>query len=292
MRTVATPLSDHIAAGQFVYGADLYTFTLVNGTVIRWTGADVAITTGGNTFAAGPIITRGRMKWRMGLQTDELTLTITPRAGSVDNVNGVSLYQSISRGDFSGAAFKLERMFRATPTGSALDVVTRFTGRINGSMDKSIVIDAGGAQLTVQSMLYLLDKPFPANTYQPQCTNVLFDGMCQANPATFGFSGSITGVTSQSVLQTSFATTTVDNHRLGRFRFLTGANANIERMVKTNNGTGLFTFAQPWPAPVANGDTFIAYYGCDKKQSTCSGKFSNLIHFRGQPFIPLPETTT
>jgi hypothetical protein len=42
------------------------------------------------------------------------------------------------------------------------------------------------------------------------------------------------------------------------------------------------------PAP---GDTFIAYPGCDKTQSTCSGKFSNLVNFGGSPYIPVPETS-
>ena len=34
--------------------------------------------------------------------------------------------------------------------------------------------------------------------------------------------------------------------------------------------------------------SFTAYAGCDLSLGTCTSKFSNRIHFRGQPFIPSP----
>jgi hypothetical protein len=34
------------------------------------------------------------------------------------------------------------------------------------------------------------------------------------------------------------------------------------------------------------------YPGCDKQQATCRGKFANLARFRGQPYVPAPETIT
>jgi len=42
--------------------------------------------------------------------------------------------------------------------------------------------------------------------------------------------------------------------------------------------------------PIA-GDTYTLYAGCDKLQATCSGKFNNLVHFRGFPYIPASEVS-
>jgi uncharacterized phage protein (TIGR02218 family) len=286
MRSVAAALANHIQVGKTVYAADLYTLTLISDMVLRWSGGDASVTTGGDTYAPGPIITRGRMSWKMGLNVDELLITAKPRPGQ-DSVNGVTLYQAARRGDFSGAAVKLARAFCATPGGSILDVVTRFTGRIN-----QIEMDAGGVRFTVQSLMYLLDKPFPANTWKPECGNVLYDGMCKANPTSFRSTGVITSVTSQSWIQTGLSGLAVDAYRLGRFRFTSGANAGMQRTVKANTSGGTFYFAAPWPAPIANGDAFEVFLGCDNRKTTCNAKFSNLINFRGAPFIPLPETTT
>jgi len=287
MRAVSVDLQNHIASAQSVAVVDLYEFHLLSGTTIRWSGGDVAVTTGGNTFALGPIITRGKLKLKMGLQTDELQITLTERP-RLDTVGGVSLYQAIQRGDLSGAAFRLSRAYSATPGSVILDVVPRFTGRINGIL----AVDAGGAQITAQSVLYLLDKPFPGNTYQPQCGNTLSDSMCQVSASSIRVTGTITSVTSQSVLQTSLSGLTADAYRLGRFRFTSGDNSGIQRAVKNNTVGGLFSFATPWPAPVVAGNAFEAFLGCDKKLATCTSKFSNALRFRGQPFIPLPETTT
>ena len=44
------------------------------------------------------------------------------------------------------------------------------------------------------------------------------------------------------------------------------------------------------PAPAATGDTFTAFAGCDLAMATCRDKFSNLIRFKGTPFVPVPTT--
>lgn len=287
MRTVASGLQAHIASGAAtVAAADLYTITLVNNVVLRWTGGDAAVSFGGQTYAVGPIIKRGVLRAKMGLQADTLDLTIMPRLG-LDTVNGVPLFSAARRGDFSGADVKLMRAYSATPGGTILDAVPRMVGNLG-----PIKITAAGLQTTVKSKLYLLDKPFPANVYSPACTNTLYDGLCQASKTAARSSGTVTTSVTQTSFNTSIGSVGVDAYRLGRFKFLTGANAGREQMVKNSDVTGGMTFSQPWPYSVAAGDSFEVFLGCDKTLSTCTTKFSNAAHFRGQPFIPLPETTT
>ena len=37
---------------------------------------------------------------------------------------------------------------------------------------------------------------------------------------------------------------------------------------------------------IAEGDSFIARAGCDKRMATCGAKFANVANFRGFPNIP------
>jgi len=75
----------------------------------------------------------------------------------------------------------------------------------------------------------------------------------------------------------------------GQIAFVTGPNAGLVKAVKTFFSQQ-FTFNSPLPFPPNAGDTFIAYSGCDKTQSTCTNKFSNLLNFEGMPYVPVPET--
>jgi uncharacterized phage protein (TIGR02218 family) len=55
--------------------------------------------------------------------------------------------------------------------------------------------------------------------------------------------------------------------------------------IKTWDGTTLGLFL-PMPETPAAGDTFTIEPGCAKTTSDCQGKFSNIVNFQGEPFIP------
>jgi uncharacterized phage protein (TIGR02218 family) len=54
--------------------------------------------------------------------------------------------------------------------------------------------------------------------------------------------------------------------------------------------SGALQLFSPLPVAPAVGDTFSIFPGCDKTMATCQNKYSNVVHFRGFPFIPTPET--
>jgi uncharacterized phage protein (TIGR02218 family) len=72
--------------------------------------------------------------------------------------------------------------------------------------------------------------------------------------------------------------------------FTSGAHAGDTYGIRADDGAGNLMPTTPLPTPPANGDGITVYPGCDKQQSTCSGKFSNLQHFEGFPYVPVPET--
>jgi len=75
----------------------------------------------------------------------------------------------------------------------------------------------------------------------------------------------------------------------GVITFTSGANNGLSRRINLYT-TGNIQVSPGFPSAPAAGDTFSAVAGCDKTVATCTGKFNNVIHFGGQPYVPEPET--
>lgn len=288
MRTATPALRDYLAAGRVSGMADLWTFTLSTTTSLRWTNADVPLRWNGNTFALGPGIERGRVRWSMTLDTDELTVTLHPRAS--DLVGSTPLGLALRRGDFDGALVTLDRAYLSGGT----SIVGVLSGWFTGTLGP---LEGDGASYTgtVRSPLAELDAPFPRNVVQAQCANRLFDQVCAVNPNSYRVTGGVTGgVNANRTAFQSTVTAFADGYfTLGRFRWLTGANAGRSQTVRSSfSPAGGLQFPVGWPGPVLAGDTFEMWAGCDKRMATCSAKFANVARFRGFPFVPAPETTT
>lgn len=108
MKTASALLTSILGSGQFLM-ADLFTFTLVNGTVQRITSYDVPLKSGGNTFVTSPRIKRGKTHWKIGLDVDELDLEVYPQAS--DLVGALSWQAAMQQGVFDGATLELDRAF-------------------------------------------------------------------------------------------------------------------------------------------------------------------------------------
>ena len=54
--------------------------------------------------------------------------------------------------------------------------------------------------------------------------------------------------------------------------------------------TSTVTIMMPTIGTIAPGDEFEIFAGCDKRASTCSTRFNNILNFRGEPHVPGPMT--
>lgn len=271
--------------------ADLYTITLQGGgTVLRYTSHDQSVPYGGNTFAVGPLITRGKTRVAVGIAVDTLDVMITGH--DTDLVNGVPIAQFMARGGFDGARVRLERVFAADWATTPAGTILHFAGRV-----ADIDMDRAEAKLIINSDTELLDVMVPKNVYKPGCNNTLYDDTCGISRAakTVGGTVSSSAVSTRSVIRCNggggYATGYFD---LGCMTFTSGPNAGISRTLKHYIGgtPDSLEVIAPFPFTPVAGDTCNVYPGCDKTQATCNSKFSNLIRFRGQPYIPVPETVT
>jgi uncharacterized phage protein (TIGR02218 family) len=283
--TTPDALAQLLNARQPIERADLYTLTLTDGTVHRWSGADVAIVGNGSTWQLGPGIVRNRLKWTVGVGVDTMTVTLNDIRGTT--LNGQGLMAFIAAGGLIGARLQVDVAFWAglvapAPTGALL----WFAGRIAEVHS----VTRWEASINVKSDLELLDVMVPRDVYQPGCLNTVYDAACGKSRVAFTITGTATVGSSQARTVFGHALSQAAGwFDLGVVTFTGGANAGISRTVKQHTSAQLKVL-QPLTFAVQAGDPFAVYPGCDKTVATCTSKFNNLARFRGHPYIPVPET--
>lgn len=143
--TSAGALAAFLNSTTQAYMADLFTITLSGGGVLRYTSAQVAVTVNSLTYAAGPVITRGKTKLAVGIAVDTLALTLAGDASVT--VNSTPMMQFIAAGGFDGAKLVLERAFAAgPPTADVQRNLINYTERFdNAAWVKHTYIQAFGA---------------------------------------------------------------------------------------------------------------------------------------------------
>lgn len=266
--------------------ADLYTLTLASGTVYRWSGSDLVLTGGGNTWGLGPGLARTGVKFYVGVQVDTMTVTITDNVATT--INDQPLVAFIRAGGLTGARLQVDKAFWGAADTAPVGALLWFPGRV-----ADIVCDRYSAAVTVKSDLELLDVMVPRDVYQAGCLNTLYDAACGKARAAYVVTSTAGSATDTRRITFAHSLGQAAGYfELGVITFTSGPNTGISRSVKTHTtgSPGQLTVLQPWPFSVTSGDAFSIYPGCDKTRATCISKFSNLPRFRGMPFIPVPET--
>lgn len=276
---------------QLVF-ADCYEITLQSGTVIRLSGAEVAVNVQINgvstTFGVGAIIERSGISTRIGTSVDSMTLTLYPSPDYT--VNGVSLLQAVVAGFLDGAKFTLYRAAAASWTSGWVGAIVRYKGTL-----AEVVGTRQSVNITVQSDLQLLNVQQPVRKFQPGCTWTLYDSNCGATKQKT--TGTITAVAQRWQFDTGLSDGTVAAGSVtlgtvltgGQLKFTTGANAGFTYPVRSFSGNTI-TLLRAAGLALAVGDAFEVTWGCNKTVDLCTNAFNNKARFGGFPFIPAAET--
>lgn len=183
------------------FGADLYTFTLPSGSIIRATSFDRRITYSGDVYTPlGPYVSRSKLKVSVGTEVSTLTVQIT--SNPTDMVGSQSVLLAIAQGKFSHASVTVRRAF-LTPGDVALaTIIPNLTGCPSGTGDGTIVRFVGfvgqvsdvttlTATLEIRDVLYYLNRPAPKNVHQASCWHTFCDAGCTLDAADFTTTGSV-----------------------------------------------------------------------------------------------------
>ncbi len=284
MRTLSAPLIALLAASSQFYICNLFTLTLRDGTVLRYTDAGKNITFNSVTWVnTGPLVSRGRISYSVGITVDELEMKIMSDSSLL--INSVPFIQACVNGVLDGCAVVVQKMFLSdwdTPVGT----VDMFTGKVSNVEASRQVVE-----FRVKSFLERLDLNMPRNVYQASCTHTLYSAGCGVNRLSFTVSGTVTAQNPDGSINTSLSQ--ADGYfNMGAITFTSGPNAGVSRAVKLHqNASGKIFFPYPLPEDAVIGNTFTILPGCDKRRTgDCTTKYSNVIHFKGFEFIPVPET--
>lgn len=293
MKPSSPELRALLSTRQF-FAADLWTFTLTGGTVLRYSSGDADIIANGKTYRAGGLIgpyfdrqdSKAKCHWKVGTGADSLLVDVLPGSAQI---LGDPMLDAIRKGIFDGAACMLERAYMPTYGDTRAGVIRNFLGRV-------AQIDAGAslATFSINSQTELLNLQLPRNIAQISCMNNLGDATCTVNLEAYKVAGTVSGVTDKSNFSASLASSpaagTFDG---GKVKFTSGGLSGYSATVKTCviGGTSTIALLGFLPSLPGIGDSFDIYYGCDKSVVSSNGcpKFANTPHFRGFPFIPQPS---
>lgn len=296
----ASPATLNILASGKYLRADLYQFTLVTGQTYYFTSAEVPITAAvypsvtQNTYLSGLTINRAQTTQECGLDSQELELTIAPKwdnPGGAATLAGFSVQQAARLGLLDDATCLYSKLFMNFPSANQqLDTSGGAVGWFLGAVS-DIQITRMALDVKISSNLLVLNQTqMPRNLYQATCVHTLYDIGCALLQSSFTVNGIVTGSGGVANFNTNL-TQADDYFDLGVITFTTGLNTGYSATVKLyQNASGTVQTMIPFPQPVSGGDHFQIYPGCDKLQSTCTTKFSNLEHFKATPYVPVPET--
>jgi uncharacterized phage protein (TIGR02218 family) len=266
---------------QFVM-ADLYTFTLVGGSVLRYSSAPTAINANGFTFVLGPKFERSKTNTVIGTQVDELDIKVYSE--TTDLIGATPWLQAAWQGQLDGSLLQLERAFMPTYGDTSPGTVVLFAGRIS-----DIDCSRTGIDMKCRSHLELLNIQMPRRLWQTSCTHVFGDAMCQFNRTSMLASFACLSGSTETQLLSNVNPTPAALYVQGTIIGLTGANAGYSRSIAAmSNGT--VTVKLAFLSPPMTADQFQLLPGCDRSLATCTNVFNNPEHFGGAPFVPTQET--
>ena len=290
---------------------DLYTFALVGGSILRYSGGDSALTVPAagfpagsinagspRTFVLGPRFGRSKASVKIGVQATELDIEVL--AGANDLVGTFPFADAVRLGIFDGATVELDRFF-APPQASGSGALDTSLGCLLWFYGRVADCDIGRSKvmLKVKSLMNLLAmQQMPRRLYSASCSHIFGDAMCGYNrTAGTNALGASTGVGQLTVTAAAGTTQALlvysgspigAAYTQGTVIGATGANAGYTRLIAGNSGSHIGVL-KAFLYPIAIGDTFTVLPGCDHTTSTCNGTFNNLPRFGGFPHIPPPE---
>ena len=304
MRPSSASLAAYLAASDTFVIADLYTFALLTGEVLRYSGWTAPLAIPGTAFSAGslnynaldytdfalgPRFGRSKVTTKIGVAPTELDIEIL--AGPADMIGAFPVAEAVRVGLFDGATVELDRFFApATPAGAAaldtsLGAIVWFTGRVAET-------DVGRSkiQMKVKSLMNLLAiQQMPRRLYQAACTHAFGDAMCGFDRTSLAQTAAALAGSTQAEIHTALSPSPTTLFDQGTMLGLTGQNAGLTRTIRQMT-SGVAYQLQAWLYPVAAGDSFRFLPGCDHTTTTCHNTFNNLARYGGFPYIPPPET--
>lgn len=210
------------------------------------------------------------------------TTSMSPGVVDLEGVAGMAGlgYDQINSGVFDGArAYQFATTWK-TPIEDEEPIVASILGKTTLRDGRYVIEEMAFIDAMNQNV---------GLTYTAGCSRALGDDGCQISLAAIAVSGTITAVTSNSIVRDSARSEAVDWFGAGTIQFTSGANAGLKPLeIKRHEADGTVEVFEPFYYAPAIGDSYTLIPGCRKRQTEdCKNKFNNVINFFGFSYIPL-----
>lgn len=298
-----------LIANTDAYRAELLTISLPNGQTLRaviGAAADL-LNYGGNSYyaTANGVWARGDVTgeaMRGDLKANSCELTVAAADGVNFPGTSVPMPESFLAGVWDASRVAINVVYMPFGSWGAASVeveMALFAGSVSDAQRTGRL----RGRLTCQDDFYLCNLAVPKRLIQPGCANTFGDSACTfvliglTNTVGSGFTtvlippGSAwpsTDSRGNSILATYAG---AGYFAGGKLKWTSGQNSGFYSSIVANDGSGNLTLAQAPPFPVAAGDAFTAYAGCQKTLTDCTARWGNATNFTGFPFVPPPESS-
>lgn len=285
MRT-HTALAAWLPTARQVEIVELLTVTKPSGAVWRYVTSTGNVSDGthtwlGSAFAGGLLWHRDAITFKAGIDLSDCKITLHPRPG--DTIGALSVASALRSHVWDDATFLISRAYFDT-AGTLRGVLPRYQGQL-----APITLRDGDVVLSLKPPSQTFNRAVPP-VYQAACQNYLFDAACGVSRAAHTVTGTVQAGSTAALVETG-RSEDVSFFTGGVIAFTSGALVGLVRTVRSYASGGAVVFFEALPAAPAVGDTYTLTPGCDRSLGAggCA-KFDNRARFRGQPFIPKPET--
>lgn len=274
MKQIPTALASHLA-GPVTTLATCWDILRQDGRGFYFTDHDRDLVVEGTTYLSRHGYSRTALSSDSALSVDSL------------DVEGLFEAEAITEADMRAGLFDHAevRLFLVNWANPAM-------GRLRlrrGWLGEVIVTEAGQFRTELRGLTQALQQQI-GGLFSPECRADLGDARCKVDLGPLTQEGVVTAVEDRArflcVITTGPAHAD-DWFEGGVLTWTSGANAGrageIRSWVSVANRLTLYL---PPGLPMTPGDGFSLTPGCDKRHATCRTRFSNVVNFRGEPFLP------
>lgn len=276
MKTIPAALEAHIQL-PLTSRATIWKITRTDGAVFGFTDHDKDLTVddgdGPVTYQAAAGYTRTALAARAGLSVDNMDVESFVSSGAITE-------RDLVAGLFDHAELKIGEVNWRRPGDG---VIRHKRGRLG-----EVTLRDGTYTAEVRSLAQAVQQTI-GEVYTATCRADLGDGRCKVDLAALTESGTVASVTDQRSFTASGVSAPDGYFAGGLVTFTSGANAGKQIECKTWAASGAVELFIAAPFPLAVGDGFTIYPGCDKRLATCRDKFGNVPNFRGEPYVPTQD---
>ena len=274
MRRIEPGLAGHLARGETTL-ATCWRLTRTDGVVLGFTDHDVALRFGGTDYLPAHGLGGAEAPARLGGQVDTTEVVGVLHSQAIRE-------EDILAGRYDGATVETWRV-------NWQDVAERLLVRCDTIGE--IVREDGRFRAELRSAQQGLNAT-RGRVYQGLCDAVVGDRRCGVD------------LDAPGLRATATVTGFDDAHRvrvvgleafepgwfgLGRARWIDGRRAGLDDAILSHDRVGpgdVLGFGLPVADWISIGDVLAVTAGCDRRWTTCRGKFGNGVNFRGFPHIP------